>query len=151
MISSTPLCFSNWVRIGIFSLLKKAMFGFGLFSLPSPPFGFSWHFTLPVCIRARTYPTGTLSGISKITIFTAFTFFPSSIVLAVLKKETNNRVNSAFPLNKALLLFNNYLIRIIGNLRRGYVLSLPHNYFLCVFVGLFFSIQTKLLLLSLSR
>jgi len=70
-------------------------------SLPPPPpsptfyplLGFSQYFTVPVCIRARTYPTGTLSGISKITIFTELTFFPSSIILAVLEKETNNMVN----------------------------------------------------------
>lgn len=65
----------------------------------------SWLFTVPVRIRARTHPTGTLSGISEITIFTALTFLPSSIILTILQKERSKTINSALPLNVALLLF----------------------------------------------
>lgn len=79
--------------------------GFFSFSPPlSPLLDYSWPSTVPVCIRARTHPTGTLSGISKITIFTALTFLPSSIILTVLQKETSKTINSALPLNMALLL-----------------------------------------------
>lgn len=80
-------------------------FSFFSFSPPlSPLLDYSWPSTVPVCIRARTHPTGTLSGISKITIFTVLTFLPSSIILTVLQKETSKTINSALPLNMALLL-----------------------------------------------
>lgn len=145
-MSNMSLWFRNWVRIGILSLIKKAMpwgrapsycwpnmpqmdliphhvgwyenmekdypavvaglwvgllFCF-VFLLPVLfTLNYSWPFTVPVCIRARTHSTGALSGISKITIFTALTFVPSSIILTVLKKETSKTVNSFLPLNMA--------------------------------------------------
>lgn len=103
--------------------------GFFSFSPPlSPLLDYSWPSTVPVCIRARTHPTGTLSGISKITIFTALTFLPSSIILTVLQKETSKTINSAYH---SIWLYYYYYYyywkKIIANLLRGYVLSLPHN------------------------
>lgn len=72
---------------------------------PSPAWLFLQGFTIPVCVWAGAFPAGTLSSISKITIFTVLTFLPSSMVLTVLGKEMSKTFSSALTLNMALLLF----------------------------------------------
>lgn len=71
--------FGAWVVICLFVFLF------------SPPLhDFLWFSTVPVCIGARTHPAGTLSGISKITVFAALTFLPSSIILTVLQNKPDS-------------------------------------------------------------
>lgn len=91
--------------LGFGGFFCSLFFFFPFFLLPSPARLFLQAFTVPVCIGARALPAGALSGISKITIFTALTFLPSSIILTVLEKGTSRTVSSALPLSMALLLF----------------------------------------------
>lgn len=88
-----------------FFLSLYLLFFFFSFFHTSPAWLFLQDFTVPVCIWARAFPAGTLSGISKITIFTVLTFVPSSIILTVLGKETSKTFSSTLPLDIDLLLF----------------------------------------------